>query len=177
MPGMPWCSASQKRFGTGAAQDYRRASEMFEKACALADALGCNNLAFAYETGNGVPQDRLRALEFWEKGCDLGHASGCAALGDRYAAGTDFAQDWTRAVALYEKSCDLKSRWAARGSAQATKTAPVSTATAIGQNVCTKRRTRGSRNTAVAETVCHATAWLRGIKRGATASESMSNIE
>lgn len=56
--------------------DLARAAELFEKACQLGHAYGCNDLGTLYLKGTGVPQSKTRAAGYFRKALaiDPGHA-------------------------------------------------------------------------------------------------------
>jgi predicted Zn-dependent protease len=64
----------------GAAQDYGKAREWFEKAAERGDARGMHNLGVLYENGYGVAQDYGKAREWFEKAADKGDAAAKAVL-------------------------------------------------------------------------------------------------
>ena len=49
--------------GKGVRQDYKKASELYSKACGLGDGLGCFSLGALYEFSKGVRQDYKKASE------------------------------------------------------------------------------------------------------------------
>ena len=63
--------------GQGVKQDYKKAIELFKKACDLGDATGCYNLGVFYAKGQGVKQDYKKAAELFKKACDSGNVIGC----------------------------------------------------------------------------------------------------
>ena len=65
--------------GEGVKQDYKKASELFSKACEMGEASGCVLLGFLYQYGEGVRKDYNKAMEFFGKACDLGEQKGCDA--------------------------------------------------------------------------------------------------
>jgi len=64
-------------FGEGVRQDYKKASELYSKACDLGFDRGCFNLGVLYTYGQGVKQDKSTAKEYFGKACDLGDQLGC----------------------------------------------------------------------------------------------------
>lgn len=63
--------------GKGVRQDYKKASELYSKACDLGLDKGCFNLGALYANGQGVKQDKSTAKEYLGKACDLGDQLGC----------------------------------------------------------------------------------------------------
>lgn len=63
--------------GKGVKQDYKKASELYNKACEMGYAVGCYNLGIYYYNR----RDYNAAMEFYGKACDLGYQKGC----DKYA--------------------------------------------------------------------------------------------
>ena len=57
--------------------DYQKAAQLFQKACDVEIAEGCNSLGFLYEYGQGVRQNFSTAKEYYGKACDLGLQLGC----------------------------------------------------------------------------------------------------
>ncbi|KAF3979124.1 MAG: sel1 repeat family protein [Methylococcales symbiont of Iophon sp. n. MRB-2018] len=63
--------------GEGVKQNHFKAVEFYQKACALDDGEGCNNLGFMYDKGEGVRQSTQKALEYYGEACDLESQLGC----------------------------------------------------------------------------------------------------
>ena len=63
--------------GQGVKQDYKKAVELFFKACEADYVKGCYNLGGSYYNGQGVKQDRNKASELYAKACDMGLKQGC----------------------------------------------------------------------------------------------------
>lgn len=67
--------------GDGVKQNYKKASELFKKACdsnvAIAKEIGCHELGFLYYSGKGVRQSKTIAKEYFGKACDAGSQNGC----------------------------------------------------------------------------------------------------
>ncbi len=57
--------------------DYKKAVELYKKACDGGDAGGCLELGFRYENGKGVKQNSQKALELYGKACDMKLDAGC----------------------------------------------------------------------------------------------------
>jgi TPR repeat protein len=62
---------------TGVAQYKVKAAQLFQRACDLGNAAGCNNLGVLYDKGIGVAQDKVKAAQLFRKACDGGIAQGC----------------------------------------------------------------------------------------------------
>ena len=63
--------------GQGVKQDYKKARELYSKACDIGHVDGCYNLGVLYLNGQGVRQDKRRAKEYFGKACDMGEQGGC----------------------------------------------------------------------------------------------------
>nr|WP_314240039.1 tetratricopeptide repeat protein [uncultured Campylobacter sp.] len=63
--------------GKGVRQNYKKAKELYTRACDAGDANGCHNLGVFYVNGKGVKQDKRVAKEYFCKTCDMGEQSGC----------------------------------------------------------------------------------------------------
>jgi TPR repeat protein len=91
-------------------QEYAQARELFERACALQDPLGCKWLALDldHERGPLLAADGARGHQVMEKACDLGELEACWMLGNGYLYGNALGvtRDPERAVWLYQKGCD-----------------------------------------------------------------------
>ena len=66
--------------GRETAQDYVRASQLYERACASGDVTGCYNLGVLLEIGLGVPEDQARASALYEQACQGSYQRACARL-------------------------------------------------------------------------------------------------
>lgn len=53
-------------------KDYKKAVELFDKACDGGIADGCNNLGHMYANGKGVKMDMTRAMGYARRACDAG---------------------------------------------------------------------------------------------------------
>ena len=62
-------------------QDYKKANELYYKACDLGYGPGCSILGAFYEGGEDAAQDYNKANELFSKGCELGDGFGCFSLG------------------------------------------------------------------------------------------------
>jgi TPR repeat protein len=90
--------------GRGVPQDYRKASELYEKAAARGNALAQVNLGWLYHEGKGVPQDYHKAAELYQKSANQGNAAGQAYLASSYAEGKGVTKDYQKAVELFHKA-------------------------------------------------------------------------
>ena len=64
--------------GQGVKKDYKKANELFLKACEANYARSCYNLGVSYANGqDGVELDYKKASELYSKACDMGLKQGC----------------------------------------------------------------------------------------------------
>jgi hypothetical protein len=87
-------------------QDFAAAARLFQRACDLGNAAGCNNLGLAFERGQGVPQDYERAFTLFEQACGGGFAEGCNNQGALYEHGQGVAVNLGDAQRLYARACN-----------------------------------------------------------------------
>jgi predicted transcriptional regulator len=66
--------------GEGAAQDYVKAREWYEKAAAEGSADAMCNLGVLYDNGEGVVRDYVKAREWYEKAAAEGSADASRAM-------------------------------------------------------------------------------------------------
>ena len=92
----------------GAAQDGKKAAQLYAKACDMGDEAGCSNLDFAYANGHGIEQDYAKASEFYAKACNMGNGGGCYNLGNLYAQGRGVKEDANAAEKYLKKACDME---------------------------------------------------------------------
>jgi len=104
-PGSPLGSGSELS-AAATAQDFPRAARLFQRACDLGHAGGCNNLGLAFESGQGVPQDYARAFTLFEQACGGGFAEGCNNQGALYEHGQGVAVNLGDAQRLYAQACN-----------------------------------------------------------------------
>jgi hypothetical protein len=78
-----------------------RAAAYARRACDLASARGCAQLADQLDEGDGLPADRGRALELYVSACLGGHGPACRSAADRLPA-AEAAQFRARACAAGE---------------------------------------------------------------------------
>lgn len=93
-----------KLHGTGVAQDFRQAIELFRRAAAMGNGTAMNNIGWMYETGSGVTPDEATALDWYRKAAAEGNSDGMNNLGLAYARGNGVTQDYVEAIAWYRKS-------------------------------------------------------------------------
>ncbi len=89
--------------GEGTPKDLAKAIVFYEKACALKDALGCENAGFV-RTRTEPPTLDLSFAAF-KKGCDLGSSKSCYELGRCYMNGTGVPAEPAAGLAAFDKSC------------------------------------------------------------------------
>jgi len=102
------CSQLGVRYAQGAggvSKDEARAARLFQRACELGDAGGCNNLGLAFQSGQGVPQDYERAMDWFERACSGGFAEGCNNQGALYEHGQGAPVNLGDAQRLYTQAC------------------------------------------------------------------------
>jgi TPR repeat protein len=63
--------------GEGAAQDYDKAAELYDKACLGGREEACAHLAMMYDIGLAVEEDPKRAHDLYEKACQQGNRWAC----------------------------------------------------------------------------------------------------
>lgn len=90
----------------GAPVDHLAAAELFKKGCDGGVAIGCFDLALAYDAGRGVSIDKAHADTLYDRACDAGEARGCYNLALSYAKGEGVSADKARAAKLYQRACD-----------------------------------------------------------------------
>jgi TPR repeat protein len=93
-------------FGQGGApKDETRATELYERACAMSDPAACVFAGQMHEFAHGVPKDDAAAARFYERACDLGWPAGCYNLAIMLELGHGVKQDRARAGDLYQVAC------------------------------------------------------------------------
>ena len=85
--------------------DWKRAREMFEKACDGGIADGCSQAGRLW-LEKKIGTDDARAAALFGKACDAHDDSGCAELGSLTRDGRGVSKDESKAAALFEKSCN-----------------------------------------------------------------------
>jgi Sel1 repeat len=89
----------------GVAADGPLAARLFQRACDLGHAGGCNNLGLAFQSGQGVPQDYERSMEYFGRACSAGFAEGCNNQGALYEHGQGVPVNLGDAQRLYTQAC------------------------------------------------------------------------
>ena len=89
--------------GKGVKKDYKKAVELYNKACDGKFADGCNNLGYMYANGKGVKRDVTRAMGYGRRACDAGSWVACGNFASVLEAGSDRA----RAAQYYQKACEM----------------------------------------------------------------------
>ena len=57
--------------------DYKKTSELMQKACDSENMRACWNLGLLYSNGRGVSRDEKKALSLYKTACDGGNKNGC----------------------------------------------------------------------------------------------------
>jgi TPR repeat protein len=89
----------------GVTKDEALGARLFQRACDLGDASGCNKLGLAFESGEGVPQDYERAMDLFSRACSGGIADGCNNQGALYEHGRGVPENLGDAQRLYTQAC------------------------------------------------------------------------
>jgi TPR repeat protein len=97
--------AASYALGQGAPKDETRATELYERACAMKDPSACVFAGQMYEYEHGVAKDDARAAHFYERACDLGWPAGCYNLAIMLELGRGTPQNRARAGDLYQVAC------------------------------------------------------------------------
>jgi hypothetical protein len=93
------------QFGNTVPQDEARATELFDKACALNNPFGCVSAGQSYEYHHGVPKDDAKAASFYKRACDMGYVGGCLNYGIMLENGRGVPADLDAAANYYEQGC------------------------------------------------------------------------
>jgi TPR repeat protein len=102
------CNALGARFADGSEsgpKDAALASLLFQRACDLGSAAGCNNLGLAYKRAQGVPEDHGLAMASFERACSGGLSEGCSNQGVLYEHGLGVSVNLGDAQRLYQQAC------------------------------------------------------------------------
>jgi len=102
----PPASSGSELGSAAVAQDFPQAARLFQRACDLGNAGGCNNLGLAFSSGQGVPQDYERAFTLFEQACSGGFAEGCNNQGALYEHGQGVPVNLGDALRLYAQACN-----------------------------------------------------------------------
>jgi hypothetical protein len=87
------------------AQTPERAARLYQRACDLGDAAGCNNLGLAFQSAPGVPERYARAFRAFELACSRGLAEGCSNQAVLYEQGRGAPRNLGDALRLYTQAC------------------------------------------------------------------------
>jgi beta-lactamase hcpA (cysteine-rich 28 kDaprotein) len=63
--------------GQGVKQDYKKAIQLYQKACDERESAACYRLGALYENGKVVEQNLSTAKKYFSKTCSLGFYLGC----------------------------------------------------------------------------------------------------
>jgi len=86
--------------------NYKKANELFNKACNTGNMEGCWALGLMYYV-SGKSEDKIKTKALYEKSCDGGFMKGCSFLADMYnSIDSGIALDRVKAKELYQKACD-----------------------------------------------------------------------
>jgi TPR repeat protein len=102
------CNALGARFSDeteSGPNDPELAARLFQRACDLGSAAGCNNLGLAYKRAQGVPQDYSLAMTSFERACSGGFVEGCSNQGALYEHGLGVPINLGDAQRLYQQAC------------------------------------------------------------------------
>jgi len=89
--------------GKGVKKDYKKAVELYNKACDGGLADGCNNLGRMYAHGKGVKMDMTRAMGYARRACDADSWIACG----NFASVLEADGDRARAAQYYQKACEM----------------------------------------------------------------------
>jgi Sel1 repeat-containing protein len=98
-------AGSEGALQDAAPKDAAMASRLFQRACDLGSAAGCNNLGLAYKRAQGVPEDYVLAMTSFERACSGGLAEGCSNQGVLYEHGLGVSVNLGDAQRLYQQAC------------------------------------------------------------------------
>ena len=102
------CTQVGERYAAGSdglTKDEALGARLFQRACDLGDASGCNKLGLAFESGDGVPQDYERAMDLFSRACSGAFADGCNNQGALYEHGRGVPENLGDAQRLYTQAC------------------------------------------------------------------------
>jgi len=87
--------------------DQTEVQRLYERACELGHAEGCQHAGSRWAAGTGVDEpSKKEALKRWEKACDGGAARGCASLGLNLVLGFEIDKDPERGQKLLLQACN-----------------------------------------------------------------------
>lgn len=81
------------------------AAQLFEKACRLSHANGCDFRALMAGSGLGIPKNLTDARTWHQKACNLGLGDGCTHLGGLYFRGLGGKMKLKQARTLFRRAC------------------------------------------------------------------------
>ncbi len=90
--------------GVGAARNYTKAMEWYEKAAKAGQPEGHYNVGVCYEIGMGASSDMSKAIQNYQKAADLGLALAMYKLSSIYISGNGAAKDAARGIGWLEKA-------------------------------------------------------------------------
>jgi TPR repeat protein len=91
----------------GIEQDYARARELFDGACAADDAAGCYYAGLMLHEGAGQERDPVASAAAFERACALDEGEGCKNAGVLHLTGELGPDGPSKAVSLFEAGCRL----------------------------------------------------------------------
>jgi uncharacterized protein len=109
----PNCSCEEgdcaAKIGVLYADEHRdiEARRLFDHACSLHSALGCNNLATLILAGRGGPREPTSAAHLFDAACRGEDPSACYNLGVLYEEGDGVTHDSLVGAELLQQSCKL----------------------------------------------------------------------
>ena len=102
------CTQLGERYAAGSdgvTKNEALGARLFQRACELGDASGCNKLGLAFEGADGVPQDYERAMDLFSRACSGGYAEACSNQGALYEHGRGVPENLGDAQRLYTQAC------------------------------------------------------------------------
>lgn len=96
----------------GVAQNYKKATEYFEKACDLSESWGCGSagkLHYSGDAASGLASDQARAFTLFDIGCLRNDDESCEWAAEQLGDGTDGTgrPDTQRAATYFVTGCNL----------------------------------------------------------------------
>jgi len=85
--------------------NYKKAHNLYSKACDNQNMTACNNLGIMYFYGDGVKVNKQKALKYYSKACISNHFSACNTLGLLYDTGNGVEKNKEIASKFYIKAC------------------------------------------------------------------------
>ena len=87
-------------------EDYKKAFDIYKKACDGGESSSCTEMANMYNNGKGVEKNYKKANELYKIACDDYDFEACRELATNYKNGDGIRQDYKKAAELYQKACD-----------------------------------------------------------------------